>query len=190
MSARLFLVVVLCAQFPPLPVLLEKLTGIKGLNRDPYFQIGGIHSVDNSGHLDLHGDFIHHSILHHERRLNVLTYLNKDWQVDYGGSFEIWLPDMSHKVEGYVPKFNRMCCFNTPSDSRHGNPEPVNHPDGTVRMSIATYDCTATWDHTRRARSTLFRPCKGLQDQPDRVSARREFLRDVLPLMVQRKVAG
>ena len=174
----------------PFLFFLKEMTGIKGLIPDPYFQGGGIHSVGNGGHLDIHADFNHHSILNLERRLNVLIYLNKDWREDYGGSFEIWSPDMSRKVEGFVPKFNRMCCFNTSSDSWYGNPEPVNHPEGKARMSIATYYYTATWDDTRRSHTTLFRTRQGTQDQPDRVIARREFLLDVLPPVIHRKVAG
>ena len=76
---------------------------------------------------------------------------NKDWKEEYGGSFEVWNDDMTAKVAGFVPLFNRMCCFNTGSKTWHGNPEPVNHPNGEPRMSIALYYYTATWDSTRIA---------------------------------------
>ena len=173
------------------PVLrfLEEMTGIKGLIPDPYFIGGGLHVVSNGGHLDIHADFNHHATLNLERRLNILIYLNKDWKEEYGGSFEIWNDDMSEKAAGFVPLFNRMCCFNTNSHSWHGNPEPVNHPDGEPRMSLAVYYYTATWDETRKSHTTLFKPRPGSVDQIDRQVARHEMLQDILPPVIHRRVA-
>jgi Rps23 Pro-64 3,4-dihydroxylase Tpa1-like proline 4-hydroxylase len=174
----------------PVILFLEKLTGINGLIPDPYFSGGGIHVTKKGGHLDIHADFNHHAKLNLERRLNILIYLNKDWKSEYGGDFEIWEKDMSSKVEGFAPVFNRMCCFNTGSDTFHGNPEPVNHPDGKPRMSIALYYYTATWDGTRRSHTTQFKPRPGTHDQKDKVVARKELMADILPPIVYRRVAG
>lgn len=169
---------------------LETLTGIKGLIPDPYFMGGGIHVVSNGGHLDIHADFNHHPILNLERRINVLIYLNKDWKAEYGGSFEIWNDDMSERVESFVPVFNRMCCFNTTSRSWHGNPEPVNHPDGSPRHSIALYYYTATWSNARKSHTTQFQPRPNSKDEPDRLVARQELVRDLLPPALYRRIAG
>jgi hypothetical protein len=171
-------------------LFLEDMTGIKGLIPDPYHAGGGVHVVSNGGHLDIHADFNYHEKLNLERRLNVLVYLNKDWQPEWGGSFEIWDREMTHKVESFTPVFNRMVCFSTSSDSWHGNPEPVNHPEGQSRKSIALYYYTATWDGTRRKHTTLFRPRPGTADKPDKEIARWEFIEDVLPPIVFRRVAG
>ncbi|GGH29803.1 2OG-Fe(II) oxygenase superfamily protein [Cribrihabitans marinus] len=173
------------------PVLgfLEELTGIKGLIPDPYFAGGGIHVVANGGHLDIHADFNHHAGLNLERRVNLLIYLNKGWKADYGGSFEVWNDDMTERMASFVPEFNRMCIFSTSSTSWHGNPEPVNHPDGQPRRSIALYYYTATWDSTRKSHDTLFKPRPGTADQPDRVVARRALLQEILPPFIHRRVA-
>ncbi len=173
----------------PFLLFLEEVTGIQGLIPDPYFVGGGIHKVANGGHLDIHADFNHHGKLNLERRLNVLIYLNKDWKAEWGGEFEIWNTEMTEKVASFVPIFNRMCCFSTGSDTWHGNPEPVNHPDGEPRMSIALYYYTATWDETRKSHTTLFKPRPGTEDKADRIIARREFLQNVLPPFVYRRVA-
>jgi 2OG-Fe(II) oxygenase superfamily len=167
---------------------LEELTGIEGLIPDPYFAGGGIHVVSNGGHLDIHADFNHHGKLNLERRLNVLIYLNKDWKEEYGGSFEIWNDDMTEKVAGYVPLFNRMCCFNTGSSTWHGNPEPVNHPDKEPRMSIALYYYTATWSEAREAHTTLFKPRPGTIDQKDRLEARHRVMQNLLPPVIYRRL--
>lgn len=173
----------------PVLAFLEELTGIRGLIPDPYFAGGGVHMVANGGHLDIHADFNHHGGLDLERRVNMLIYLNKDWKADYGGSFEVWNEDMSEQVASYVPLFNRMCIFSTSSTSWHGNPVPVNHPEGEPRMSIALYYYTATWDSTRRAHTTLFKPRPGTGDKRDWMVARREFLREVLPPFIHRRLA-
>ncbi len=168
---------------------LEELTGIDGLIPDPYFAGGGIHVVSNGGHLDIHADFNHHGKLNLERRINVLIYLNKDWREEWGGSFEIWNEGMTEKVAGFVPLFNRMVCFNTGSTTWHGNPQPVAHPDGEPRMSIALYYYTATWDATRKSHSTLFKPRPGTIDKEDRQDARHRALQDILPPAIYRRVA-
>ena len=174
----------------PVLAFVEQVTGIKGLIPDPYFSGGGIHVVANGGHLDIHADFNHHGALNLERRVNLLIYLNHDWREEYGGSFEVWSENMSEKVAGFVPIFNRMCMFSTSSESWHGNPEPVNHPDGQPRMSIALYYYTATWDDSRKSHTTLFRPRPGTADKKDKLVARNALLRDVLPPVIFRRVAG
>lgn len=167
---------------------LEELTGIDGLIPDPYFAGGGIHVVSNGGHLDIHADFNRQGKLNLERRLNVLIYLNKDWKQEYGGSFEVWNTDMTAKVAGFVPLFNRMCCFNTGSDTWHGNPEPVNHPDKEPRMSIALYYYTATWDSTKVSHTTLFKPRPGTKDKVDRLEQRHRIMENLLPPVVYRRL--
>lgn len=174
----------------PFLMFLEELTGINGLIPDPYFAGGGIHRIETGGHLDIHADFNHHGKLNLERRLNILIYLNHDWKEEYGGSFELWDKGMTRKVSSFVPTFNRMVCFSTTSDSWHGNPEKVNHPDGVPRQSIALYYYTATWDATRKSHTTLFRPRPGTGDKADTETARRELVQDLMPPLVYRKMMG
>ena len=174
----------------PFILFLEEMTGITGLIPDPYYIGAGIHKTLNGGHLDIHADFNLHKQMHVERRLNVLIYLNRDWQEDWGGSFEIWDREMRGKVASFVPTYNRMVCFSTGSDTFHGNPEPVNHPGGEPRQSIALYYYTATWDASRKAHSTIFKPRPGSADETDRLMARRAMVQDILPPALYRRVAG
>ncbi len=174
----------------PFVQFLENMTGIKGLIPDPYFAGGGVHVVGNGGHLDIHADFNHNAILNLERRLNVLIYLNKDREKDSGGSFEIWNHEMTEMVESFGPLFNRMVCFNTGSTTWHGNPTPVNHPEGKPRMSLALYYYTATWDGTKRSHTTLFKPRPGSIDKADRETRRNELLQDMVPPIMYRRLIG
>lgn len=172
----------------PFLLFLEEMTGIKGLIPDPYFFGAGIHRVENGGHLDIHADFNVHGHMRVERRLNVLIYLNPGWKEDWGGSFEIWDDDMTRKLESFVPVSNRMVCFSTSSTSMHGNPEPVNNPNGDPRQSIALYYYTATWDDTRVEHTTLFKPRPGTKDQSDRLELRHARMRDILPPVIYRRI--
>lgn len=173
----------------PVILFLEEMSGIKGLIPDPYFMGGGIHRVANGGHLDIHADFNLHKPMNVERRLNLLIYLNHEWREEWGGSFEIWDKEMKKKEASFVPLFNRMCCFSTGSDTFHGNPETVNHPEGKPRMSIALYYYTATWDEMRKSHSTIFKPRPGTHDASDRLDARHRMWQDVMPPVLYRRVA-
>ena len=136
--------------------IVENITGIKGLIPDPYFLGGGFHRMSQGGHLSMHADFNHHKPMNLERRVNVLIYLNKGWRPEYGGQFELWDPEMTKCVHSIVPIFNRCVIFNTTWESMHGNPQPINHPDGLPRRSIALYYYTATWDDMKRDYTTQF----------------------------------
>ena len=172
----------------PFVMFLEEMTGIKGLIPDPYYVGAGIHNTLNGGHLDIHADFNVHKQMRVERRLNVLIYLNDDWQEDWGGCFEIWDKEMTAKVASFVPTFNRMVCFSTASDTFHGNPEPVNHPDGKPRQSIALYYYTATWDGTKQEHSTLFKPRPGTKDQSNSKENRHSLVKDFIPPVLHRRI--
>lgn len=169
---------------------LEEMTGIPHLIPDPYYKGAGIHRTNNGGYLGVHADFNLHKQMYLERRLNVLIYLNPDWKPDYGGAFEVWTEDMKTKVAAFPPVMNRMCCFSTSSSSYHGNPEPVNHPEGAPRLSIALYYYTPTWSEDRIAHSTLFRPRPGSGDRAANQAHRRRFAQDVLPPVLYRKLKG
>ena len=166
---------------------LENMSGIKGLIPDPYYMGGGIHRTENGGFLSIHADFNHHQLMNLERRMNLLIYLNPDWKEEYGGSFEVWTNDMSRKVAGFAPVMNRMCCFSTGDDTMHGNPEPVNHPEGQPRLSIALYYYTATWEEGRTGQSTVFKRRPGKNDARSEEATLR-VMRDILPPVVYRNM--
>jgi hypothetical protein len=169
--------------------ILENISGIQGLIPDPYFEGGGYHEIQQGGHLSVHADFNYHAPLNVERRINVLIYLNKDWKEEYGGQLELWDIDMKSRVESIVPLFNRCVIFNTASTSNHGNPEPVNHPDGRPRRSIALYYYTATWDGTRRKHTTQFRVRPGsTHDATDFKGKRLDLVADVIPPVLYRRL--
>nr|WP_298899321.1 2OG-Fe(II) oxygenase [uncultured Altererythrobacter sp.] len=166
--------------------VLENITGIEGLIPDPDFLGGGLHEISTGGHLSVHADFNYHKRLNLERRINLLIYLNKDWRADYGGQLELWSKDMAQCEQSVVPTFNRAVMFNTTSTSNHGNPQPISHPSGQSRKSIALYYYTATWDGSKRERTTQFRPRPESSDATDWSVKMRELMVDILPPLVAR----
>lgn len=118
---------------------LERLTGIDGIIPDPHFVGGGLHQTERGGYLKIHADFNQHKKLHLDRRLNLLIYLNKNWQEEYGGHFEMWNRDMTECEKKVLPIFNRCVVFSTTDFSYHGLPDPITCPEGWTRKSLALY---------------------------------------------------
>jgi Rps23 Pro-64 3,4-dihydroxylase Tpa1-like proline 4-hydroxylase/glycosyltransferase involved in cell wall biosynthesis len=124
---------------PEVISMLEKLTGIEGLIADPTLLGGGMHKIESGGKLSIHADSRKHAITGNYRRINLLVYLNKDWNKEWGGSLQLWNKDMTTMVQDIQPIFNRVVIFNTGSDTYHGHPHPLNTPNGTSRISLALY---------------------------------------------------
>lgn len=118
---------------------LEKLTGIENLIPDPSLRGGGLHQILPGGLLGVHADFTHHVDYDLERRVNLLLYLNKDWQDEYQGHLELWNHDATRCVKRLRPLVGRCVIFNTDADSYHGHPRPLECPEGMSRKSIAIY---------------------------------------------------
>ena len=149
---------------------IEELTGIKGIIPDPYFWGGGQHQINPGGFLKIHADFNKHPKLGVHRRINLLIYLNEDWEESYGGHLELWDRDMKGCVQRILPVFNRCAVFSTTSTSWHGHPEPLTCPEGRSRKSLALYYYTheRPEDEVTSAHSTLFRerPGEDLSKKP------------------------
>jgi len=118
---------------------LEALTGIHGLIPDPHFWGGGLHQIQPGGLLKIHADFNFHPVLKINRRINLLLYLNKEWDENYGGELQLWDRNMSKCEVKLLPIFNRCVIFNTTDFSFHGHPDPVSCPTGETRKSLALY---------------------------------------------------
>lgn len=137
---------------------LESLTGIRGLIPDPHLAGGGLHQIPRGGTLKIHADFNKHGRLHTDRRLNVLLYLNEEWQDEYGGFLELWDRDMTKAVVRVAPVANRMVVFETTSTSYHGHPDVLAVPEGTYRRSLAWYYYTTPKRDDGVAHNTLWAP--------------------------------
>lgn len=164
---------------------LEQLTGIHGLLPDPYLKGGGLHQSKPGGFLKVHADFNWYERLGLHRRLNLLLYLNPDWEEEYGGHLELWNREMTACEQRILPVLNRCVVFSTTDDSFHGHPDPLRCPPDRTRKSIALYYYTSERPAEERSapHTTVFvdRPegAGGGAADPGQVAAaiRRERLR-------------
>lgn len=152
---------------------LERLTGISGLQADWSMDGGGLHQTLRGGHLNIHADFTtHHVHLDWARRVNVLLYLNEEWDPAWGGDLELWDREMTARHAKVTPAGNRMLVFTTTEDSFHGHPDGLLVPEGAARKSMALYYFTEESSTVRRATNYRPRPqdgVKGLAIGADRV---------------------
>jgi len=144
---------------------LSELTGIPGLLADDSLEGGGLHQSKRGGFLNVHADFtVHPHKRHWRRRVNLLIYLNEDWEEAYRGHLELWARDMSACQQRILPIFNRCVVFNTDEDSYHGLPDPIQCPEDQTRKSIALYYFTEEEKApTKRATNYRARPGDGLK---------------------------
>lgn len=122
--------------------IIEEITGESNLIPDPYLEGGGIHSTGNQGFLKMHVDFNWHEKLQAFRRLNVLIYLNKDWDKSFGGNLLLAKKNIHGKLDvkqSIEPLFNRVVIFTTDDQSFHGQPDVLSVPESIRRNSIAAY---------------------------------------------------
>ncbi len=119
--------------------MLEDITGIKGLQPDHNLIGGGFHETKRGGYLGIHTDFNIHRKTKLYRRVNLLIFLNEEWEDEWGGHLELWSKDGKECVAKIAPTFGTAVIFNTTKDSWHGHPTPLNTTERITRKSIAMY---------------------------------------------------
>jgi len=120
-----------------------RLTGIDDLLYDPFYLGGGTHENRNGQALQAHIDFNYHPSERWHRRLNLIVYLNPDWNEGWGGNLELWRDPYADAAPAarIVPAFNRCVIFETTEHSWHGFDRialPAEQT-GRSRKSIALY---------------------------------------------------
>jgi hypothetical protein len=119
---------------------LERLTGVTGLLADPHLDGGGLHEMLPGGFLNVHTDFLAHTVERSWRReLNLLLFLNEHWTPAHGGWLELWDAGVSRCERRIEPRFNRCVIFRTSAASFHGVPSRVGGEPGESRKSLALY---------------------------------------------------
>ena len=116
---------------------LSALTGIPNLLADPQLFGGGMHMTGPHGRLDVHVDF-NRGEGELYRRLNLLLYLNPEWDEAWGGQIELWDPPVQHCAVSLSPVLGRCLIFETSQISFHGV-APLTCPPDQVRRSFAAY---------------------------------------------------
>ncbi len=130
-------------QSRPFLDLIGRITDVPGLLYDPFYLGGGTHENLNGAALDPHIDFNYHPSERWHRRLNLIVYLNHDWEREWGGSLELFKDPYVDRTPAVsvVPAFNRCVMFETTENSWHAF-DPIRLPEDQrerSRKSIALY---------------------------------------------------
>ena len=164
---------------------IEKLTGISGLLPDPHLTGGGMHQIMPGGKLSLHVDFNKYQRKNLERRLNILVYLNENWEESYGGFLEFWDKDVTKAEVKILPLFNRVALFSTTEISWHGHPDPLTCPENRTRRSVALYYYTVGRPEEEQAEehTTVFkeRPGEKLTELKLDKQKVKDIIKDFIP---------
>ncbi|QEQ93687.1 hypothetical protein SEA_ZUKO_109 [Streptomyces phage Zuko] len=118
-------------QSPVMCEALEDLTGLRGITSDAVG--GGMHMTGEGGRLDMHVDFNVHPDGKRLRKLNVLVFMNREWNTEWGGTLYLG----EDRDRAVFPGWNRMVIFECSDKSWHGHPEPI--VGGAWRKSVAAY---------------------------------------------------
>ena len=119
--------------------ILEEKFKINNLVADPALFGGGMHESRNGGYLKIHSDFIYIRKKKLKRMLNLLVYLNQNWDENWGGAIELWDQKMQNNFLKIYPKINHAVIFRTDTESNHGFPDPIKCPANIGRKSLALY---------------------------------------------------
>ena len=104
---------------------MSAMLGIPDLLFDPAMYGGGTHENLDGQELDPHIDFNYDPVRRLHRRLNLLIYLNKEWDLSWGGGIELHSDPRDwerNRVTAFNCEFNRCVIFETNEHSWHGFP--------------------------------------------------------------------
>jgi hypothetical protein len=162
----------LCSE--PFLAWLREVTGIEDLVADPMFHGGGLHESFRGGWLNIHADWTQHPHLPLVRRLNLIVYLTRDWQEEWGGALELWSPGASAPGARVPPLFNRAVIFPTTAETLHGFPDPLRCPAGVSRRSASVFYWSPDPDAVKRGAPITFLPGR-------RTTRLKAFARSLVP---------
>ncbi|ERL99456.1 hypothetical protein HIMB11_00402 [Rhodobacteraceae bacterium HIMB11] len=74
-----------------------------------------------------------------KRRVNLLYYLNPNWEPTWGDEFGIYDDNGETLIKAAARTFNRCVIFDTHDKSYHGLPNPINFPSDDPRRSMLLY---------------------------------------------------
>jgi len=114
---------------------ISKITGMTNLKSDETLYAGGLTIMKENDYLNPHIDNSHNSSREMYRRINLLFYLNHDWQEMYGGNLELW-NDKVNKKKTIISKFNRLVIMETNKKSYHSVSKVKTNK---LRCCISTY---------------------------------------------------
>jgi Rps23 Pro-64 3,4-dihydroxylase Tpa1-like proline 4-hydroxylase len=143
---------------------MSAISGIPDLIGDISLYGGGTHENLNGQELDPHVDFNYVQGGGAHRRMNLLIYLNKGWEPEWGGAIELHSnprdPD-TNEIKAFNVDFNKALLFETNEYSWHGFPRIQLPPElATTRsrkcLSIYLYTRTRPIEEIAGTHATFY----------------------------------
>jgi Rps23 Pro-64 3,4-dihydroxylase Tpa1-like proline 4-hydroxylase len=98
----------------------------------------GLHQGGKDSFLDIHVDYNLHPLKRKQRRINLILFLNRYWEKNWGGALEFWNKDVTKCEQSILPLFNRCVLFECNEYSFHGYSK-INCPKEETRRSFYQY---------------------------------------------------
>lgn len=117
---------------------MTKITGVEELRTTTDALGSGVHQGADGSYVDVHVDVNMNPKAGLWRKINLLIYLNKNWEEEYGGHLELWDKEMKVMHQRIAPSHNRAVIFYTDDNSPHGYSK-IKVPEGETRKSFYTY---------------------------------------------------
>jgi Rps23 Pro-64 3,4-dihydroxylase Tpa1-like proline 4-hydroxylase len=122
--------------------MVSRISSVPDLKYDPHYFGGGTHENRQGQDLDPHIDFNYHPISRQHRRLNLIVYLNEEWEDDWGGSIQLHRDPRREPSEDEIvtvtPLMNRCVMFETTEHSWHGFPR-IELPEDKQHLSRRSF---------------------------------------------------
>ncbi|MDQ3844577.1 MAG: 2OG-Fe(II) oxygenase [Bacteroidota bacterium] len=118
--------------------IIETISGIQKLQTIDDRYGCGLHQGGAGSFLDIHIDYNLHPTLKKQRRLNLILFLNEQWQEEWFGYLEFWDAAGKKCVRSIAPVFNRCVLFICNNISYHGY-STIKCPPDVYRKSFYLY---------------------------------------------------
>jgi len=118
---------------------LTRLTGIQNLLPDPGRRSAGLHAGFRDGYLDIHTDQTWNPWIEAFSCINVIIYLNSNWEDDWGGKLEFLDKNCENKLFEYDCMQNRTMIWTNSENVWHGYPSPLKCPEGKARKCFTAF---------------------------------------------------
>lgn len=157
---------------------LASMTSIDALFPDPFLHGGGLMCMDPGGVLTPHTDRQYHPTLRLFRRVNVLVYLNRDWDASEGGEFSLFDFGGERPALTVPPRFGTCVIFATDHRSVHGV-QPLTGSQRRCSIALFYYSVDPA-DVFSGVRRTQWYPTKTQKEQDLVARARLTTMRTAL----------
>jgi Rps23 Pro-64 3,4-dihydroxylase Tpa1-like proline 4-hydroxylase len=98
--------------------LVSDICNMEMIDPDPKLYAGGLSMMFPNDYLNPHIDNSHDGVRNKYRRLNLLYYVSPNWDLEYGGNFELWNDDRT-EPHTIIAHQNRLVVMETNKYSWH-----------------------------------------------------------------------